>query len=399
MSRSHYALTGAALLLALASCSEPTTPPDTPQPAEPALAATATALAFSQVSGGAAHTCGITSDNRAYCWGNGWLGDGTYHQDPGSTRPVAVAGDLRFVQITAGGAFHMCGVTTDHQAYCWGENIDGQIGDGSTTNAATPVLVAGGHLFFHVDADGFHTCGLSYPDQLAYCWGSNQSGELGDGTQNRSTTPVAVAGAHQFRQVSAGQNHSCGVTPSGPAYCWGNNVFGQVGDGDGSTVDMYTTPVLVAGGKLYRQIDGGNAHTCAVTTSFQAYCWGSGRSGQVGDGKTFLRFAPRAVAGGLSFERVTAGGEHTCGETTNNRAYCWGDNSFGGLGDGTFTQRLTPVAVAGGLFFSQVSAGQRYTCGRTSSAVAYCWGYNSNGQLGDGSTTNRTTPVPVADPI
>jgi alpha-tubulin suppressor-like RCC1 family protein len=249
-----------------------------------------------------------------------------------------------------------------------------------------------------VEAGGFHTCGVSYPDKLAYCWGSNGDGELGNGTNTASATPVAVAGARQFRHVTTGHVHSCGVTPTGPAYCWGNNVFGQIGDGDGSTVTGYSSPVLVAGGKLYRQIDAGGSHTCAVTTSFQAYCWGSGRSGQVGDGKTFLRFAPRAVAGGLSFSRVTAGGEHSCGESSN-RAYCWGDNGFGALGDGTSTRRLTPVAVAGGLFFSQVSAGTWYTCGRTDTAVGYCWGYNLNGQLGDGSTTNRSTPGPIADPM
>jgi alpha-tubulin suppressor-like RCC1 family protein len=158
----------------------------------------------------------------------------------------------------------------------------------------------------------------------------------------------------------------------------------------------------VATTRRFRQIDAGAGFSCGVTTSDKAFCWGSGRNGQIGDGKTFLRYWPRAVAGGLSFSRVSTGYSHTCGETTDNRAYCWGLNSTGELGDGTTTRRLTPVAVAGGRFFSQVSvggsefSGGSHTCAKTPGAVAYCWGSNGYGQLGDGTQTDRLTPVPVA---
>lgn len=401
MSRSYYALVGCFLLAGLVSCNDPTsTEPDKPQAAAPALATAATALSFDQVSVGQDHTCGVTTDHRAYCWGQGYLGDGSWYD--AQARPVAVAGGLRFTQVSAGGQNHTCGVTTDYRAYCWGFNRSGQLGDGTKTDRLTPVQVAGGHRFYHVDTGGDHTCGLSYPDKIAFCWGSNAEGELGDATQIPYATPVAVVGGpqggRQFRQVSVGFFHSCGVTPTGQAYCWGNNRYGQTGDGDGSTAQRHLTPVLVAGGKRYMQLDAGSWHTCAVTTDHRAYCWGAGGSGEIGDGKTYLRFAPRAVAGGLSFDRVSAGWAHTCGETTGNRAYCWGDNVSGDIGDGTTTRRLTPVAVAGGLFFSQVSAGPGVSCGRTGAGVGYCWGYNYLGAVGDGTKTDRHRPVRIVGP-
>ena len=391
------AMTLTAVVLAVLGCREDAESPTAPQATPPLVLAATQTLAFHQVSGGGNHTCGVTTDNRAYCWGwgsSGQLGDGTT-----TTRfePVAVASMLRFRQVSAGGQ-HTCGVTTDNRAYCWGANF-GALGDGTTTPRLTPVLVMGGRLFRQVSAGESHTCGVSYPDNQAYCWGSNGQGNLGDGTTMDRLAPVAVAGGRQFRQVSAGQAHTCGVTTSDRAFCWGSNEFGQLGDSSEARVRL--TPSRVAGTRRFRQLDAGASFTCAVTTSDRAFCWGNGRVGQIGDGKTFLRFWPRAVAGGHSFTRVSAGGFHACGETTTNRAYCWGWNLEGAVGDGTTTMRLKPVAVAGGLAFSQVSAGQTHTCGKTPAAVAYCWGDYTHGQLGTGAPVNHNhlTPAPVAGPM
>jgi alpha-tubulin suppressor-like RCC1 family protein len=284
-------------------------------------------------------------------------------------------------------------VTTDYRAYCWGANERGELGDGTTTQRLTPVPVGGGLRFRQVETNLVHTCGVTYPDNRAYCWGSNSEGELGNGPREDRLTPVAVAGGLTFRQVSAGYYHTCGVTTDNRVFCWGNNRYGQIGDS--STVYRRPRPSRVAGGRQFRQVDAGAEYNCAVTTDYRAFCWGNGRYGQIGNGKTYLSFWPRAVVGGLSFERVTAAWEHTCGETTGNRAYCWGTNYNGQLGDGTTTQRLTPVAVAGGLSFSQLSAGISHTCGRTPAAVAYCWGRNFDGQLGNGSATSSSKPVRV----
>lgn len=390
-----------AFLLVALGCREDASSPTAPEPPAALATAATTVLAIYQLSTGDAHTCGVTTDNRAYCWGvndYGSLGDGTTSE---RHTPVAVVGGLPFRQISAG-ANHTCGVTTDFRAFCWGSNVAGQLGDGTTSDRLKPVRVAGGKLFRTVAAGFLHSCGVSYPDNRAFCWGRNGSGQLGDGTMASHLTPVAVVGARQFRQVTVGYFHSCGVTTANWAYCWGGSQFGQVGDSTGGWIRV--KPVKVAGTRQYRQIDGGGYSTCAVTaTDNRAYCWGRNDAGQVGDGTlSSQRRWPKAVAGGLSIRRVTAGSSpswgNTCGETTGSRAYCWGLNSTGAVGDGTTTQRLTPVPVAGGLYFSQVSAGGLYACGKTSAGVAYCWGSNGHGQLGDGTTLNRSTPVAVAAP-
>jgi alpha-tubulin suppressor-like RCC1 family protein len=406
--RASFTFGATAFLVTVLGCQEDVTTPTPPEPAA-VLATTAGALAFYQVSAGNLHSCGVTTDNRAYCWGyneSGQLGTGTNIGPEScdgavgpfacSRRPAPVAGGLRFHQVSAG-SHYSCGVTTDFRAYCWGSNSFGQLGDGTGTDRPAPVpVVAGGRRFTRVDAGFNHTCAVSYPENRAYCWGTNSSGQLGDGTTTTRRTQVAVSGTLGFREVSVGDFHTCGVTTDNRAFCWGANDFGQIGDS--STARRRLTPTRVAGARQFRQLDTGNNHACAVTTDRRAYCWGNGREGQIGNGKAYLSFWPRAVAGGLFFDRVSAARYHTCGETTSDRAYCWGSNSFGRLGDGTTTQRLKPVAVAGGLNFAQLSAGSDHTCGKSSTNVGYCWGYNFFAQLGDGTNTNRSAPSAVAAP-
>jgi alpha-tubulin suppressor-like RCC1 family protein len=400
-------LTGTALV-GCSDDSEKPTEPGTPE--APTLATTSAALAFAQVSAGGVHSCGRTSDNRAYCWGfngSGQLGDGSGDSGPElcsgaagdfgcSTRPFPVAGGLRFRHLSAGSTY-TCGVTTEFQAYCWGSDGFGQLGDGSPgNNRLTPFPVAGGHQFRLVETNTWHTCGVSYPDNRAYCWGANDRGQLGDGTTTNHSTPVRVAGTLRFRQVTVGRSHTCGLATDGRTFCWGWNRYGQIGDR--SEVRTRLTPTLVADGHQFRQVDAGADHNCAVTTDNKAFCWGNGRSGANGNGKAYLSFWPKPVSGGLSFDRVSAGSTHTCGETTSNRGYCWGTNSFGEVGDGTTSVRLTPVPVQGGLSFAQLSAGDTHSCGKTGAGAAYCWGYNFFGQLGDGTRTKSSSPLAVLGP-
>jgi alpha-tubulin suppressor-like RCC1 family protein len=247
--------------------------------------------------------------------------------------------------------------------------------------------------FREVSAGELHSCGVTTSD-YAYCWGYNGSGQIGDNTYSTRFTPILVAvGWIQFRQVSAGYAHSCGVTPTNYAYCWGNNAHGQLGDG---TTTNRPWPVQVAGGLAVRRIGAGERHTCATTTSNVAYCWGNNTWGQLGDGTTTRRTSPVQVTGGRSYRLVTAGGHHTCGVVpVTNAAYCWGWNGWGQLGDNSTTDRSVPVAVAGGRTFGGVSAGGYHSCGTGLSGSAYCWGRNSSGQLGDGTTSVRLAPALV----
>ena len=299
-----------------------------------------------------------------------------------------------------------CKVTTDGTAYCWGSNLTGQLGDGSNTDRNVPVSVTGGLSFTLVSAGGddnnggtSHACGVTTSGD-AYCWGSNADGQLGDGTTTERNTPVLVSGGLSFALVSAGAYYTCGVTTNGDGYCWGRGANGQVGDGAGSSSNV---PLLVTGGLTFTSVSAGAFHTCGVTTSGGAYCWGTNFFGELGDGT-----APRAaqntpvlVSGGLGFSSVSAGARtgYTCGVTTSGNAYCWGLNSNGQLGDGTLTDRNTPVLVSGGLSFASVSTGAFHTCGVTINGDAYCWGSNGFGQRGDGTNAPATTPVRVLAPL
>jgi len=382
----------AALLVSGISCRSDITEPSRSAPAFSAAASTP--LAFRQISAGGFHTCGVTAEDDAYCWGGNFssqLGDGT---SVDRTTPVRVLGGLKF-RVVSAGEYTTCGLTTDGKAYCWGNNGTGMVGDGTTTLRATPMAVLGGLRFRRIDTGEGHTCGLREPDLKAYCWGYNRFGQLGDGTTIDRLTPVAVAGGRAFRQLAASGTHTCAVTPTLQAYCWGQNNFGQLGLG--TTVLRRVRPALVAGGHAFAQIDVARTYSCAVTSDDRAFCWGSNQIGQLGDGTMSDRYSPRAVSGGISFTRVTTGGGHACGGTNLNQSYCWGGNLDGQLGDGTGISRLVPTAVAGGLVFAQTTAanGGVHTCGRTKANVVYCWGYNGRGELGDGTFTSRFSPVPI----
>src|SRR2546423_6901788 len=220
-------------VVAVASCSDPNEPDQQPI-TDPTLATTMATqtLSFYQVSAGHDHTCGVTTDNRAYCWGDnseGQLGDGT---TTGRLTPKAVAGGLRFRQISAG-FDTSCGLTTEYRAYCWGNDQLGQVGDGSTIRRRlTPVPVATGRRFVLVGTNFEHSCGVSYTERRAYCWGSNTEGELGDGTRISRTRPVAVSGSLTLHEVSLGYEHTCVLTTNKLVYCWGNNGAGELGDCD-----------------------------------------------------------------------------------------------------------------------------------------------------------------------
>ncbi len=382
------------LIIAPACRDDSLTPTD---PDSSALATTTAALAFYQLSSGSTHTCALTTDQLAYCWGSnfrGMLGIGT---DEGhATTPRPVAGTRQYRLITAG-EFHSCAIATNYRAFCWGDNWIGQLGDGSQTTTAAPVAVTGGLRFRQIALGYSFTCGLTESDQRVYCWGYNHVGQLGDGTMASRPTPAPVFGARKFRQVTAGKYHACALTTTNDAYCWGWDVDGQVGND--ALRGRRTKPVLVAGGHKFRQLDGGESHTCGLTTTDRVYCWGNNEYGQLGIPVSGDRLTPVAVTGGLTFRRVSAGGFHTCGETSNSLVYCWGRNLEGQLGDGSTSGSSAPVKVVGGLKWAQLSAGRHHTCGKTPSSAGYCWGVNNFGQIGNeaievGSATG--TPVQVS---
>ncbi len=300
-------------------------------------------LTFSSIDADNFTTCGVTTGGQAYCWGDNFEGAlGTGSLSPSiSLTPLPVTGGFAF-QSTSTGAFHTCGVTTDNRALCWGCNIFGELGDGTFNSSASPNPVAGGLTFASVSAGSIHSCGLTISGQ-AYCWGPNYSGQLGDGTFDDRLTPAPVAGALTFSSITSGSDLSCGVTPTGQGYCWGDNSSGAFGSG---TTNSSSVPVPVSGGLTFQSLSTTGFHTCGITTSGQAYCWGSNFGGRLGDGTTINRLTAVPVTGSLTFRSISAGSGHTCGVTTSDEAYCWGQNGSGQLGNGTNTNSTVPVKVA-----------------------------------------------------
>jgi alpha-tubulin suppressor-like RCC1 family protein len=344
-------------------------------------------LTFATFSAGSARTCGVTVAGFAYCWGQG-VGDSSFSN---RSTPAAVAGGHRFSSVSAG-TNHSCAITTLNAAFCWGDNGQGELGDGTNNGANLPVAVAGGILFDQISAGTLHTCGVS-ATHVAYCWGNNQHGELGDSIGMLRFAPNRVAsGAVRFTQVSTGYEHTCGLSTDSIAYCWGDNFYGQLGD---STRSSRGAPTAVYTGLKFLQISAGQFHTCGLTINHAAYCWGWGGDGAVGDDSAALHVVPSAVSGGHSFDRISTGWTHSCGITPTGTAYCWGKNPNGAVGDSGNAPHFGPTLVAGGLAFTDVRGGNEFTCGLTATQGLYCWGMNLFGQVGDGIPGDRYAPARV----
>ena len=357
-------------------------------------------LNFCQISAGygslvtQGFSLGVTTNGVAYAWGIGTGGVKGDNITECRITPVAVCGGLIFSQISTG-RDHTLGITTSGIAYAWGTNGVGQLGDDTITAKCTPIAVCGGLTFSQISAGNQFSLGITTTG-VAYGWGTNATGQLGDNTIVSKRTPVAVCGGLTFSQLSAGRGSSgfsLGITTTGIAYAWGVNTNGQLGD---NSITSRITPVAVCGGLTFSQISAGGSHSLGITTTGIAYAWGLNTNGQLGDNSITSRITPVEVCGGLTFSQISAGDSYCLGITTTGVAYGWGLNTNGQLGDNTTVSKRTPIAVCGGLTFSRISAGGGHSLGITTTGEAYAWGVNGSGQLGDGANY-FVTPTAVCN--
>jgi len=325
---------------------------------------------WASVSVGIEHVCALTDTGAAYCWGinsDGELGNGS-RSDTIALQPVAVAGQLRFTSISAGGDV-TCAVAVDGAAYCWGNNQYGELADGTTNYSSVPVRVSGELTFINVQAGGGYACGIA-AGGAAYCWGSNYYGTLGNGSKAQYLkAPVAVSGGHLFTAISVGNLHACALTVDGAAYCWGSGNAMELGSDASSNV-----PVAVPGGYRFRSVSANGSVSCGITATDAAYCWGFGGADQLGNGSTNNTKVPLPVSGSLAFASLSASFGFTCGLTTNGKVYCWGLGGHGMLGPVSSDLGAAPAAAIPDRTFEAVSSGSAYTCGVTDAGTAYCWG-------------------------
>jgi alpha-tubulin suppressor-like RCC1 family protein len=329
-------------------------------------------------------TCGLDDGSLASCMGQEpQLGDGDTAQ---KATPTPTAGALQFNTLVSSlsGTVqnHFCGVSSDNAIYCWGGNaLTDTTGKGAGL-ALTPARLESALPWTQVAAGGAHNCGLT-TDQLAYCWGANNHGQLGIRADTSTQfVPTAVYGNFKFLTLTAGANHTCGITVDRTTLCWGLNAFGQLGDG---TQLNRLAPTLVLGGVTFQSVGAGESFSCGLSTAGKAYCWGAVEG--VGVSTT-----PHGFDNVPVFTALSVGTFHACALTGTGFAWCWGNNQFGQLGDSTVTARATPTPVAGGLQFKSISAGVAHTCGITLDGSVACWGLNVAGEQGDKKSALRTTP-------
>ncbi|NCU42135.1 MAG: hypothetical protein EOM19_05475, partial [Candidatus Moranbacteria bacterium] len=380
----------------------------------------------SQISVGSYHTCSLTVNNIALCWGSnsGQLGDNT---TSGRYTPVKVLGVEIFlgyvsdIQQTVSGSEHSCILKSDHTMWCWGANSYGELGNGAFINKKAPVQVLGvggnGYLtdIFQIAAGSRYSCAVK-TDGTVYCWGRAEYG-IGDNTIGTSrNTPVQVLGVGGVGvlsgviQVSVGSSNMCALKTDGTVWCWGTGQFG--GNGDNTTTQRLT-PVQVLGvggvGVLsgISEISTGYSHTCALKTDGTVWCWGSGD--RLGSDKVNGNFPTPIQVDDVGIfsesfsngEQVSSGNEFSCALNGDGTVWCWGRNYYGQIGNDTQGNKPGAVQVkgVGGVGYltdiSQIANGNSHVCALKTDGTAYCWGENGSGRLGDNTTTQRNTPVQV----
>ncbi len=322
--------------------------------------------------------------------------------------PVSVVGVPPLASLSAR-AYHVCGLTREGEAWCWGDNQAGQLGDGSDVSRAGPVKVAGSARYSSISVGVHSTCALSL-DGTVYCWGAGSM--LGQPAPDRcaagpcAKAPLAL-GDRVHVSLAVGARHVCAVDLAGDAYCWGLNQDGEVGSTDYTT--QIDAPLRVSGGPPFTSIAAGNAFTCALASEGRAYCWGAASAGQLGHPapvcrgiidqiRIYCTASPGAVATTERFTALTLSTLNACGITSTGRAFCWGDNGQGQLSASQVGGSIgVPAVLHGGLPFRALSLGGSFLCGTPpSTGPTVCWGMNTWGTLGIGTRQElSTTPLPV----
>lgn len=320
------------------------------------------------------------------------------------------------------GAFHTCALETDGDAWCWGDNLYGQLGDGTLgdpISVPTAVLMptgAGG--FTSIDAGGDTTCAIASTGDI-WCWGSNGQGQMGIGETNTesSGTPLKIQMPQtgsppsdvNFTQVSVGSEHACARTDGGILYCWGNGQSGQLGNlmTETAVAPVAVTTFTIALPQTYKRVSAGDTHTCAIASDDTAWCWGDGNGGALGltnaDG---FYTEPSAITTGngipATWSSISAGLAYSCAVAANGTAWCWGTESNGELGDDGAAQATQYVAVPVTTgaprpsAYTVAVAGDYHSCALSAGDAAWCWGTDALGQLGNSTgVTGDDQPVPV----
>lgn len=303
-------------------------------------------------------------------------------------------------QMLSAGYDHTCVIDAGGGVQCWGSNSSGQLGNGSFGDRLVPVRVKSldSGVIAVAATSPDRSCALRSNGEVL-CWGNNARGELGDGTTITRWVPTRVAGLGPGSGVTAitlGIDHACALRADGTVLCWGGNRLGQIGNGASGGIRSPTPVLGFEPDSGVVSISAGNEHTCAVKSDQSVYCWGSNGNHQIGDGTAINRTVQtpvRTLGIGSGAVRVSAGFGYTCVVRDDGAILCWGANWFGQLGNGTTTPAPLPnYVIDPSIGALEMSGLYGHTCARTEAGVV-CWGSNNSGELGDGTSIDRSFPV------
>jgi cysteine-rich repeat protein len=350
---------------------------------------------FVQVSTGGGQSCAVRTDSTLWCWGDNTYGQLRLANITNRLTPIGI-GDTAWNRVSCGQS-HTCSLRTDGSLSCWGNNTSGQLGNPllSTTSGKLQTEVTGGP-WLAVGAGSYQTCAIKQ-DGTLWCWGDNTNGQLGDGTLDTQLAPAQVTGAGAgtvFSHVSTNFLHTCATTSEGFIWCWGLNSNAQTGD----LINSYHISPVQVGGAGWVDVSTGMYHTCAVKDDNTLWCWGGNANGQLGTASIPIGQGSQSAVpvqlDGVDWKSVSSGQNHVCAVKLDNSLWCWGDNTYGQLGTGNPNASNVPMnVVVPGVLWSMVATDVHHTCAVDTDGIVWCWGANTNGQLGIGNTDPRLIPT------
>lgn len=345
------------------------------------------------------HSCALRSGGDISCWGDnlqGQLGDGNKGMTAQQNAPVALPAPKAVSHLAAGG-LTTCAVQASGKAWCWGDNLWGQLANGTKGAGAEttkPVQIPNLQDFSKIAVGARNVCALRKAGEV-WCWGWGQSGGLGSGDTAQALKPVA-ADISDVVDLALGGEHACAIKVDGTVWCWGLNNYGQCGNGASGDTQVVMKPGKVPGLTAAARLALGQHHSCVRTAAQEVWCWGGGALGQIGDGQMAkVQLQPLLLKLPKTLE-IAAGYMHTCARTGANIVYCWGNNAHGQIGpNGGDVAAAEPVKLPGVLGAHDVTAGHEHVCMIQSDLSVWCWGMGTKGQLGQGAANSSSAPVKV----